>query len=73
MAENRGTDLNENQDRRNRKFKAFILVFLMTAALLAFDRLSGGEYVEVLKWTFGLFMAGNGIEHIGKAIDKKGL
>ena len=61
------------EDRRNRKFKAFLLVFLMVTALLAFNRLSGEQYTEMVKWIFGLFMAGNGVEHLGKAIDKKGL
>jgi hypothetical protein len=59
MAE-KGTNLNGNQDKRNRKFRAFLLVFLFTTALLAFNRLSGEQYTEMVKWVFGLFMAGNG-------------
>ena len=58
------------EDRRNRKFKAFLLVFLMVTALLAFNRLSGEQYTEMVKWIFGLFMAGNGVEHLGKAVKK---
>ncbi len=62
---------NGDVTRRNRKYYAFLLVFFTTTALLTFHRLSGAQYIEVLAWTFGLFMAGNGIEHIGKAIDRK--
>jgi len=58
------------EKQRNRKFKAFLLVFFITAAMLAFHRLSGEQYVDVLKWTFGLFMAGNVGEHASQAIKR---
>ena len=58
------------EDRRNRKFKAFLLVFLMITVLLAFNRLSGEQYTEMAKWVFGLFMAGNVGEHLKEAIKK---
>ena len=60
----------DDQIRRNRKFKAFLLVFLITTALLVFNRLTGEQYVEVIIFVFGLFMAGNGIEHASKAIKR---
>ena len=60
----------EDKTRRDRKFKAFLLVFFITAALLVFNRLTGEQYVDVLKWVFGLFMGGNALEHASKAIKR---
>jgi hypothetical protein len=62
-----------DQTRRNRKYRLTLLVFFTITALMVFHRLPSGEYKEMVIWVVGLFMAGNGIDRIGKAIDKKGL
>ena len=57
---------------RDRKYKTFWAVFLSSAVLLVFDKLNGAEYVQVLIFTFGLYMAGNVGEHASKAYENKG-
>ena len=54
--------------RRDRKYKAFWAYFLLMTVLLVFNRLSGEQYVEVIIFGFGLYMAGNVGEHWSKAI-----
>ena len=60
----------ETEARRNRKFKAFLLVFFIITALRVFERLTGDQFENVLIYVFGLFMAGNGIEHASQAFKK---
>jgi len=45
--------------KSNRKYKAFIVVFLMASAMLVFERLSGGEWVTLVIAVFGLYTGGN--------------
>ena len=49
--------------RRDRKYKAFWGVFLMSSVMVFVDKLSGAEYVQLLTFVFGLYMAGNVGEH----------
>lgn len=49
--------------RRDRKYKAFWAVFLMSSAALFWDKLSGAEFVQLTTFVFGLYMAGNGFVH----------
>jgi hypothetical protein len=49
--------------RRDRKYKAFWAVFLMASVMAFWDKLSGAEYVQLLTFVFGLYMAGNVGEH----------
>lgn len=49
--------------RRDRKYKAFWGVFLMASVALFFDKLNGDQWVEILIFVFGLYMAGNVGEH----------
>lgn len=49
--------------RRDRKYKAFWAVFLMTSVMAFWGKLSGAEYVELITFVFGLYMAGNVGEH----------
>jgi len=55
--------LSDNKLRRDRKYKAFWAVFLMTSVMAFWDKLSGAEYVQLLTFAFGLYMAGNVGEH----------
>ncbi len=43
----------------NRKYKAFVSILLIASLMLAFDRLTGGEWVTVTMAIFGLYMGGN--------------
>lgn len=45
--------------RRDRKYKAFWAVFLMTSVALFFDKLNGPEFVQMVIFVFGLYMGGN--------------
>jgi hypothetical protein len=49
--------------RRDRKYKAFWAVFLMASSALFWDKLSGAEFVQLVTFVFGLYMAGNGFVH----------
>lgn len=53
----------EDRLRRDRKYKAFWGVFLMTSVALFFDKLNGDQFVDLVWPVFGLFMAGNVGEH----------
>ena len=50
--------------RRDRKYKAYWAVFLSNIVLLVWGKLTSDNYVELLIFTFGLYMAGNVGEHI---------
>jgi uncharacterized membrane protein YjjP (DUF1212 family) len=45
--------------RRDRKYKAFWAVFLFSCAALFFDKLNGEQWVDLVIFVFGLYMAGN--------------
>ena len=53
----------EDRLRRDRKYKTFWGLFLMSSILIGFDKLSGAQYVELMTFVFGLYMAGNVGEH----------
>ena len=53
----------EDRLRRDRKYKAFWAVFLMSSVALFWDKLTGAEYVQLTTFVFGLYMAGNVGEH----------
>ena len=53
----------EDRLRRDRKYKAFWAVFLMASTMTFFDKLNGAQYVDLIIFVFGLFMAGNVGEH----------
>lgn len=57
----------EDRLRRDRKYKAFWGVFLMSSVALFFDKLNGDQFVALIWPVFGLFMAGNVGEHWTKA------
>ena len=61
----------ETQANRNRKFKAFLLVFFTTTALLVFHRLTNEQYIDALKWIFGPYILGNLGERALKAIKRQ--
>jgi hypothetical protein len=52
--------------RRNRKYKAFWGLFLMASVMVFADKLAGDQYVNLMTFVFGLFMAGNVGEHLAK-------
>lgn len=54
--------------RRDRKYKAFWGVFLLSCIALFFDKLNGGEWVDLVIFVFGLYMAGN----VGSHYTQKG-
>ena len=56
--------------RRDRKYKSFWAVFLMASAMTFLDKLTGAEYVQLLTFVFGLYMAGNVGEHWTKKGDE---
>jgi hypothetical protein len=58
----------ESKARRDRKYKAYWALFLLVTVLLVFNRLTGEQYIEVLIYSFGLYMVGNVGEHLSKAI-----
>ncbi len=49
----------ETRLRRDRKYKAFWAVFLLSCIALAFDKLNGEQWVDLVVFVFGLYMAGN--------------
>lgn len=49
--------------RRNRKYKAYWGAFLMASAALFWNKLTGDQYVNLVIFTFGLYMGGNVGEH----------
>lgn len=53
----------EDRLRRDRKYKAFWGLFLMASVMIAWNKLSGDQYVELMTFVFGLYMAGNVGEH----------
>jgi hypothetical protein len=53
----------EDRLRRDRKFKAFWAVFLMASVMAFLDKLNGVQYVDLVTFVFGLYMAGNVGEH----------
>ena len=53
--------------RRDRKYRAFWAAFLSAVILVAFDKLNGDQFVELLTYVFGLYMVGNVGEHWTKA------
>lgn len=53
----------EDRLRRDRKYKAFWAVFLMASTMTFFGKLNGAQYVDLIIFVFGLFMAGNVGEH----------
>lgn len=57
--------------RRERKYKAFWAMFLVITGLLTWNKLNGDQYVELMIFTFGLYMAGNVGEHVSNAIAEK--
>ena len=61
----------EDQLRRDRKYKTFGAMFTLSAIFLYFDKLTGSQYVEIMVFVFGLYMAGNVGEHLSNALDKK--
>ncbi len=52
--------------RRDRKYKAFWAVFLLTCIALFFDKLNGEQWVDTTIFVFGLYMAGNVGEHFSR-------
>lgn len=50
-------DLAEKSDVR--KFGFTILVFLVVAAMLYFQKLSGSVYIELNQWLVGMYLTGN--------------
>jgi len=50
-------DLVEKSDIR--KFGFTILVFLVVAAMLYFQKLSGSVYIELNQWLVGMYLTGN--------------
>ena len=62
----------DDQLRRDRKYKAFWGVFLFACVALFWNKLTGSEWVTVTMSVFGLYMAGNGLEHASKAWEARG-
>jgi uncharacterized membrane protein YjjP (DUF1212 family) len=56
--------------RRNRKYTAFWVVFVLTCVGLFFDKLNGEQWVETVIFIFGLYMIGNVGEHYTKRTGK---
>jgi len=44
---------------RDRKYKAFWAVFIVSCAALGFDKITGDHWVDVVGMVFGLYMVGN--------------
>lgn len=61
----------EDQLRRDRKYKSFWAVFLMAAVMTFWGKLNGDQFVELLTFVFGLYMAGNVGEHWTKVKGKE--
>lgn len=51
-----------------RKFTVMLLLVLVGVTFRILDYLTGQEMVELLRYTTVAFMAGNGIEHMTKAV-----
>ena len=52
-------------------FRKFTIILLLMVTGIIFrltDFITGAEFVELLRYTTVAFMAGNGIEHVTKAI-----
>lgn len=58
--------------RRDRKYTAFWAVFLMASVMAFMNKLAGTEYVQLVTFVFGLYMAGNGFEHASSAWQARG-
>lgn len=56
--------------RRERKYTTFWGVFLFASVALFFDKLNGDQWVELLIFIFGLYMAGNVGEHYTRKAQK---
>lgn len=52
----------------HRKLWASFLVLVLVTVLMYLDKLTGAEYVEVIKFLLGSFAVANGAEHIGRGM-----
>ena len=54
-----------------RKLFFAIILMAISSGLLGFDKLSSIQWIDFMKWIFGIYAGGNVTEHIAKAIKKK--
>jgi len=53
-----------------RKLLAFGFVFIIACLMLWFGKLDGGQWQATVTWVFAAFAAGNGLEHVGKGLQR---
>jgi len=65
--------MNEELKRRltSRKLHVAIFVFFVATFFFWTGSLEGELWVDLVKWTAGLYMFGNGAEHLAKSIKNK--
>ncbi len=56
----------ESKLRRDRKYKAFLIVFFIASLMLAFGKLTGDHWVYITGVVFVGYMGGNIGEHFSK-------
>jgi hypothetical protein len=56
----------------SRKCMLYVIVLLLGSIFLFVKLLDGGQWVDLVKWATGGYMAGNGISSIGAALAKNG-
>ncbi len=49
-----------------RKLFFAIILMVIASGLLGFDKLNSIQWVDFMKWIFGIYAVGNGVEHIAK-------
>lgn len=55
-------------DYKSRKFWLMMLLFVTATLMFYLYRLESGEWVEFVKWIFGIYAVGNVGEHVSKNI-----
>jgi hypothetical protein len=53
-----------------RKLFFAIILLLISSVMIWFDKIDSTQWIDFMKWIFGIYAGGNVTEHIAKAIKK---
>ncbi len=57
----------------NRKLLLMVVLCIMGGIGLIAGSVTWEQFMEFGKWLFGIYAVGNGVEHVAKAVKKKGM